>query len=222
MTLSTSTPVGSVIPYAGPVLPSSSGSGFPNPQSKVYQLHLEKNGWLLCDGRLLPIAKYFRLYRAIGHIYGTGKSGYFLLPDYRGRFLRGVNYDATDTCSGSKRQRDPDASGRVASAIGGWSGDQPGSLQCDALQKHKHNYDKAINGGLGDKGKNVYAADNSKAETTDPIDSSTSDPVRTATETRPKNIYVNYIIKYTHHQPDLLDIQRRSAFAEVDDLFFDF
>ncbi|HTI69185.1 MAG TPA: tail fiber protein [Candidatus Limnocylindria bacterium] len=43
------------------------------------------NGWLPCDGRLLPISQYEVLYALIGTTYGGDGQSTFGLPDLRGR-----------------------------------------------------------------------------------------------------------------------------------------
>src|SRR5712692_5400111 len=42
-------------------------------------------GWMLCDGQLLPIADYETLYNLIGTTYGGDGQSTFALPDLRGR-----------------------------------------------------------------------------------------------------------------------------------------
>jgi len=78
-------------------------------------------GWLLCDGTTIARATYTALFAAIGTAHGTGDgSTTFHLPDYRGRFLRGV-----DSAVG----RDPDRASRIAANTGGNTGDNVGSVQ---------------------------------------------------------------------------------------------
>ena len=96
----------------------------------------------------------------------------------RGRFVRGV-----DNGTG----RDPDANSRGASAEGGNKGDKVGSVQEDAFKKHSHklplNSDhQAKGGGGGRRGKWQEELNLSSEEFG-------------GEETRPKNIYVNWIIK---------------------------
>ncbi len=75
------TPIGAVMPYAGPFSPT---------------------GWLLCDGSEVLIADYPELYDVIGFSYGDQATlqgyGTFKLPDLRGRFALGfdnmMNVDA--------------------------------------------------------------------------------------------------------------------------------
>jgi microcystin-dependent protein len=93
----------------------------------------EAEGWMLCDGRELPVSQYSNLHAAIGHAWGgSGNGSLFRLPDFRGRFLRGVNLGATGV------GRDPDAATRESSAPGGNSGDDVGSLQDSGVGAHHH------------------------------------------------------------------------------------
>jgi microcystin-dependent protein len=58
-------------------------------------------GWLACNGQLVLRATYASLYTAIGTSYGSGDGSLtFALPDFRGRFLRGLAA-ANATGSGS-------------------------------------------------------------------------------------------------------------------------
>ena len=147
--------------------------------------HLESQGWMLCDGRFLSCTVYPELFAVLGFLYGKSTSPdgpSFRIPDYRGLFLRGVN-------AGSGM--DPQASERK-SADGSNSKDNGvGSLQCDAFQTHDHNYN-AYNqpipaGNTGSAASTISIAQ----KTTSP-----NAPARTASETRPKNVAVNYIIKF--------------------------
>ncbi len=87
-------PPGTVVAFAGPV------ANIPN-------------GWLYCDGSSISRATYPRLFSAIGTANGSASATTFNVPDYRGRFLRGVS-DASG--------RDPDAAARTAMAGGGNTG----------------------------------------------------------------------------------------------------
>lgn len=100
-------PIGTVVAYAATVIPNQPGDVPP--------------GWLLCDGSAVSRETYKALFAAIGtkHGQGDGKTT-FNLPDYRGRFLRGVS-DGTG--------RDKYAGQRAAPANGGASGDTVGSIQ---------------------------------------------------------------------------------------------
>src|SRR5580692_10411038 len=65
-------------------------------------------GWLVCDGSAVSRTQYATLFAAIGTAHGSGDgTTTFQLPDYRGRFLRGVD---------DGQGRDPDAATRTAAA----------------------------------------------------------------------------------------------------------
>jgi len=51
------------------------------------------SGWLLCDGSILQVNEYTRLYEIIGDTYNLGGEsiGEFRIPDCRGCFLRGLD-----------------------------------------------------------------------------------------------------------------------------------
>ena len=78
-------------------------------------------GWLPCDGRSVTRAMYPELFDALGTAHG-GNGTNFNLPDYRGRFLRGVDGMAA---------RDPGAASRTAANMGGNTGNTVGSVEAD-------------------------------------------------------------------------------------------
>lgn len=175
-------PVGTVVAFAGEITSSS---------SEDYKTNIEALGWMICDGRPCEVSQYPELFAVLGYLYG-GKNGEFKIPDYRGLFLRGVDGEA---------KNDPDASSRTLPD--GTKGDGIGSRQKDALQTHQHKYNKVPT----ETGKDTVLAKGegelgfvSPQLTDEPTDSPDSPPgkVRNSTETRPKNVYVYYIIKYTN------------------------
>lgn len=174
MNTSFSVPVGTVVAFAGQV----SSSALNSPQN--YTTNIEQLGWMLCDGKPRKVSEYPELFAVLGYLYG-GKDDIFNVPDYRGLFLRGVDGGANN---------DPDVIQRKP-AKGGTS-DGVGSLQTDALQTHEHEYNLLASTTGGAQGKAAMIVDGTNNRTGQPIDG------RTSTETRPKNIYVNYIIKYTN------------------------
>ena len=95
-------------------------------------------------------------------------------------FLRGV-----DAGSGM----DPDAAERVGPR-GSDTSSGIGSLQCDALQKHTHSYKSVVLAAVSQQG-NAAGQSSSDEPTSDP-----DQPARITSETRPKNIAVNYIIRF--------------------------
>jgi hypothetical protein len=164
-------------------------------------------GWLLCDGSALnkDHAEYERLFTAISTNWGNGSQASsgavfvaitsgpdqtdFNLPDLRGVFLRGVDRGAG---------RDPDRASsanngvdkkRFARLPGGNLGDAVGSYQDDAWQAHRHtigSWNPSVNdpgSGAVTKGGNLKYSDRVTTE-------------NGYLETRPKNAYVHYIIKY--------------------------
>jgi microcystin-dependent protein len=176
-------PPGTIVAYAGDTPPS---------------------GWLLCDGSAIGRAQYAALFLAIGTAHGEGDgTTTFNLPDYRGYFLRGVDMGAG---------RDPDAASRTVPNPGGNSGDAVGSVQNDQLQSHKHN-DYGHDHGYTSQTHNAtedcasggsHAAEDSWSgyQTTtgyanlgEPAPSSAG-TVRHGLETRGKNAYVLWIVKY--------------------------
>lgn len=141
------------------------------------------SGYLFCDGSIVNIADYPRLYTVIGtaHGYGNNDGLTFHLPDLRGRFLRG-----TDEGAG----RDGDAGVRTPGNLGGNSGDAVGTVQNDDIGSHTHTYRRSPNQNADYDG--VAGSDRelgNKGEIT-----GTSDPAGGA-DTRPINLYVKYIIK---------------------------
>ncbi len=105
----TGDPPGTVVAYAGPVVPS---------------------GWLFCDGSAVSRTTYAALYAAIGTSSGSGDGATtFNLPDYRGRFLRGVDADAGV---------DLDVTNRTYQANGGNVNGAVGSAQQGQFANHVH------------------------------------------------------------------------------------
>lgn len=159
-------------------------------------------GWLLCDGSEVSRTEYANLYNVIGVSWGAGDgSTTFNLPDMRGMFLRGVS-----GASGN----DPDADGRlVLNDNGGNTGNNVGSYQGDAIR----NITGEIHGKIVDDGPLPAAAEGSGALSAYPrtgnngsdggnstgaynFDFDASRVVPVGNDNRPKNVYVNYIIKY--------------------------
>ena len=139
-------------------------------------------GWLLCDGSAVSRSTYAGLFATIGTAHGAGNGmTTFHLPDYRGRFLRGA-----DDGSG----RDPGAAARTAMASGGNSGNTVGSVQNDSLKDHAHTIavtDLAEARDVGGYPLPIVAG---------LTGSTPQESLSPATETRPKNASVRYIIKF--------------------------
>jgi microcystin-dependent protein len=138
-------------------------------------------GWLLCDGQQVSREDYHRLFSAIGTAWGVGDSiTTFNLPDLRGYFLRGRDHGTG---------RDPDSRERTGSHNGN-SGDAVGSYQQDELRSHKHSVPLDLHG----------AADNFSLAWSPDANEDYALNLGTGytggSETRPKNAYVDFIIKY--------------------------
>ena len=52
---------------------------------RIFAGNFAPNGWLFCDGSVLPIAEYETLFQLIGTTYGGDGQNTFALPDLRGR-----------------------------------------------------------------------------------------------------------------------------------------
>ncbi|WP_375767047.1 phage tail protein [Archangium gephyra] len=185
-------PVGTLVPFAGPITLATRDD-------------LSRRGWLPCDGAEVTQSLYPELFRVIGRAYGwpndSSKPGVFYLPDCRGLFLRGVNGDATRWADADPPPpRDPDAKDRTAYKNGN-AGNQVGSVQLDGFQEHEHVYAHVVQAGTvnNTQGTMAVATINDEDKTTSSV--STSGGARAVPqETRPINLYVNFIIKCRHHR----------------------
>ncbi|MCZ7639109.1 MAG: phage tail protein [Verrucomicrobia bacterium] len=132
-------------------------------------------GWLLCNGATYLRTEYPQLFSAIGTAFGAPDDSRFRVPDTGGLFLRGRANGST---------HDPDRDSRTASAAGGNVGDRVGSYQGSQFESHTHA--AARNSG----GKELASGGSGSR----PSEGTTG--AAGGSETRPKNLYVNYIIKY--------------------------
>jgi hypothetical protein len=180
--------VGAVLPYAGPI-------------NDCTRTLLARRGWLFCDGSELTCVEYPELFRVIRRAYGwtdahAGDAGWFCLPDLRGMFLRGVA-GAALRCD--ETPRDPDAAERVSARCNGSGnrGDAVGSVQADAFQVHEHDYQHLVSQPTPTLCKEKPLADFVARDftTTRIVAEPGQAAPRTSTETRPLNVYVNFVIK---------------------------
>ncbi len=152
------------------------------------------DGWLECDGRPLSSKDYPALYQAIGQSWGNGaywENGKLLqaagcdfnVPPLHGAFLRGWNKGMGEPLN------DPDTASRTT-LFNGATGDHVGSYQGDEFRSHRHNIVPPSSAGYYGGGKT--------AEGSERVENGLKYPSEFAggKETRPKNFYVNYIIKY--------------------------
>jgi len=141
-------------------------------------------GWLLCNGAAVNRTTYADLFTIIGETAGEGdNSTTFNVPDLRGRFIRGW-----DNTAG----RDPDSGTRTALNTGGNVGDTIFSLQDEALKAHDHDANRGSE--LTTPSGNGYARSTATGLDAGVLIESTGTTM--GNETRPKNVYANYIIKF--------------------------
>jgi hypothetical protein len=172
--------IGTVIAYWGDEEPSGS----------------EGETWALCDGSEVSRTECHELFSLVGVVFGSGdRQKTFNLPDLRGRFLRGLDWaqDPKKPVTGEfvSSKRDPELKERTSMASGEVVGPEIGSLQESSTEAHQHYLSGKVacdpweysddsctcflpNNGFGAWGETLAAG---------------------GSETRPVNIYVNYIIR---------------------------
>lgn len=148
---------------------------FSGPNKKDW---LERQGWLICDGRLVSTNTYEQLYTLIGNSYGTSEEmDRFYIPDCRGLFVRGVNQDS---------ENDPEANTRIYQNEGGNTGNEVGTVQNDEFKSHLHDINATESSG---NQKRFSAGTNTTYV------SGVQTGYTGGKETRPKNIAFYYIIR---------------------------
>ncbi len=191
-------PLGTVLPYMGG-------------DTADDLLDLEQSGWLLCDGRLIDDLSNEVLnssekdeFKAM--LTRAGNPDATHIPDLRGYFMRGA-----DRGTG----RDPDVASRAGSSS------KIGSTQDEQFKSHTHDgstssassntgsasgfvslsptYTQLNDSTAGNNGPNVLTgvsvASDSHSHSLSSTSGSASSTSTGGNETRPKNVYVNYIIK---------------------------
>jgi len=148
-------------------------------------------GWLKCNGVYVRTDDYPELFNAIGTKFGN-YSGHFRLPDLRGEFVRGW-----DDGRGTDRWLDDDDDVYISRNFG--------TFQSDAMQNITGNIEGisqtfAGHGTVsGVFGKSTFSAggtpQGADTENAGAISFDVSRQVRTADETRPRNIALLYCIK---------------------------
>jgi len=149
----------------------------PSGMVMAYAGNVVPTGWVVCDGsQVSRTGATANLFAAIGTAWGAGDGATtFHLPDMRGNFLRGVSDAST---------ADPDRLSRISTAPGGNTGNNVGSLQNFQLQSHSHvvpNISTSPSTLLGGSGYSTGGSITTNATG--------------GNETRPRNVYVYYIIK---------------------------
>ena len=174
-------PVGAVIAYAGQLAVPGAGTEPATPHALPT---IEAWGWMLCNGRVLQCDDYSELYASLGGQYGAPDPGSFRIPDLRGYFLRGADPDTAVDVDGASRT--PQGTGKA---------NDVGSRQQCALQDHVH---LAAPGGVP-----VPQAGPAAPTATSPNGPAAPPPATgavriSAHETRPVNMSVHYLIRFTN------------------------
>lgn len=149
----------------------------------VWNSNTPPPGTLELDGSSLLKATYADLYSgfelSLGDQFGNADGLSFFLPDLRGRGIRGWD---------NGQGRDPDAASRTADQVGGPIGDNNGSCQDDELEAHTHTVKRAVT---------VNSEDGDNNEPRGWADIYLTGSVATGgNESRMKNMYVMWVIKY--------------------------
>jgi microcystin-dependent protein len=181
-------PIGAIIAFPGNADPTADPPPYPPPDPP------SSNYWALCDGTpQSTTGPYAPLFAIIGFANGgSSASGQFNLPDYRGRFLRGTTYDT---------KNDPDAYSRTAMNDGGNTGNAVGSVQGYETISPTNRF-------LIDVPHLPTSNENNAATAVGPEAANWNSGSVHLTfqggdqETRPKNVYVFYYIKYTDAAPN--------------------
>ena len=147
------------------------------------------NGYLLCNGAAVSRTDYAALFAAIGTIYGSGdESTTFNLPDFRGKFLRGY-LSGTSAALGTAQS---DAIRNISGSIGYIPTTYTPTESAPDLPVSATSPFRFIS--TGTLGINYDSAATQRTVGNLVLDVARNVPV--ATENRPANYAVNYIIKY--------------------------
>lgn len=142
------------------------------------------SGWLWCDGSQYSRSSYPALFAAIGTTYGNTSISTFKVPDLRGQFIRGWVRNAPSSTADYGRTFGSSQDDAIQS-FSGYMNDACMSYSAfGGIFKYKSS---SYGNGGGAGGDNVYR---NSVE----IDLAQGG-VRTASETRPTNVAMNYIIR---------------------------
>ena len=137
------TPIGSIMPFAGTIEPTSTG-------------------WFFCNGQELSQGVYNSLYQLIGFTYkaqGLVTAGNFAIPDLRGRFpLGSLTMGGTNPAVETPDTRSRDSNSSVLGAV---DGTDEATIGVNNLPEHEHDLRaengvqftaiRAVDGRAGDK-----------------------------------------------------------------------
>ena len=140
-------------------------------------------GWLAANGSLVDRTVYANLFAQIGEVYGAGNGyGTFGLPDLRAFFVRGAGTNGDGTASGAFGADQTDAIQNIIGKINLSTNAGFNVTMSGAFYSTEGSTSTQVRFGSGDA-EGDYTFDASRV-------------VRTATETRPRNIAMLYCIKY--------------------------
>jgi len=171
VTIPSGVPIGTIVAYYGESLSPT----------------LRNEGWALCNGGAIPTASDFDQMRNLAT--AAGHPGVY--PNLQGYFLRGATENSAI---------DPDRNSRT----GGSANLKIGSRQDDAIMRHQHRTNAptpkndAASSAFGSHPSNpgVILGSGDFFQTHAALtDDASAISNKTSSETRPKNVYVNYIIK---------------------------
>ena len=142
--------------------------GTPAGAITAFAMSTAPSGWLKCNGQAVSRTTYAALFSAIGTTYGSGDgTTTFTLPDLRGEFIRGWD-----------------------DSRGVDSGRTMGSTQADELESHDHGFTNFL--APDGVGGSRWAFTNNDNQGTSALRTDATG----GTETRPRNVALNYCIKY--------------------------
>ncbi|OPZ77953.1 MAG: Phage Tail Collar Domain protein [Alphaproteobacteria bacterium ADurb.Bin438] len=142
----------------------------------AFNIAPDKSRLLLCNGAEISRAVYSKLFSAIGTTFGVGDNATtFNIPDYRGKFLRGMGGNSISNMSETQNDAIRNITG------GGFGGGHGGATLNGAFYKSDNTINAAHGGGYNNYG--ILYFDASKV-------------VPTANENRPINQAINFFIKY--------------------------
>ncbi len=179
-------PAGTILPYASSAPPQ---------------------GFFECNGAAKSTTTYNVLYGVVGCLWGCSGAN-FNIPDLRGVFMRGWNHGITTTTYTG----DFDAAIRSTITAGGATGDSVGTYENDGLASHTHDtYGAPVGFGTGGTTsfQDTYPTPGGVAG------SRTTAQLSPAGDTRGKNAFVMFIIKYDNTTTGSTTTVQNSSFSFV-------
>ena len=180
--------IGTILPFAGPIFHKDERDEYKEVDDELFETgcnnaqYLANNGCLPCNGRKISRSnqQLKELYNVILYIWGSENVGnFYRIPDMRGLFLRGVSGNSGRDTGGQ----------RISLYSGGASGNMVGSYQNEHLFEY--------NAAKGSPHQSTHAADHHPGVGIAYLHN------HAGIENRPKNVYVNYIIKASSEKIDL-------------------